>query len=320
MQEPGEKKIRKPVNNDATPSTEETGLDTGSSTKNTVDPKVEAAPLPSASTAPPEMKDSLRLDREDSVAKSKTDTSDVKKKIVKAKNPWSLELKASAGISNTSRSFFNSLLKTEMDMATPTGIGAGGPQTAPVITPEGPKAGPAFSIGMAAVRKLDDRWTFSAGLNYAFLSNRLSTGTQRQGDTTIRNSSYSLTVNNYYEPGNSSFHSNRYHMIELPVMMEWRIRKKSPLTVVAGLSAGLLLTNDALLYNSNSNVYYNQPSALNRFQVSGISGLSWQWNLKHQKVWKLGPYVRYAFTAAEKKDISPERHFISAGLQTSISL
>lgn len=205
----------------------------------------------------------------------------------------------------------------------PVSGGSGNPFASPPVRPPSPvEAGVGFKAGLVAEVKLTERSSLLTGLRYTYLSETIRVGSYT--DTVIA-SSYNQTanglqvrtVNGYYGP-QTHRRRNNYHFIELPVSYQVQLNKGKKMQVLwnGGLSAGYLLTTNAVVYDTAARgIYYKDKKAFNKLHLNVISGLSFRFGDKNKLQWSVGPEFSMDMTRLLKYDvILKQRYLLYGGL------
>ena len=186
------------------------------------------------------------------------------------------------------------------------------------IPPSSMENGPAFSGGVTVKRAINGRAKITAGIQYNFHSTRMKVGQEIAADTVLIQANRAVSIANHYRPGSQQDYSNDFHFIHLPVGIEYRLLRKAPLHVNAGLSLAQLINANALLYDYSANIYYKNYAAFNKTQLYLFTNLTYTvLNIKGKRM-HLGPYAQYGITELQKTSGEKNRLF-SAGLRTQLS-
>ncbi len=255
----------------------------------------------------PEVKDNPIAKQTETVSKKDTGKAN--------KNKWEIGITAMAGASNKSEgiSFFG--MQKSLD-AFSLNSNPGTGQTA-ITPPARPGNGFAWQTGVYAKRKLSARTGLSIGLNFSSYSATQFTGAFIDSVRTYNNNLYSFSARNFYRSGAASVYKNHYYYLELPVSFHWQINKgaKLPLVFHNGLSAGFFTGSDALVYNSNSNVFYKDNKSFNKIQVSYQSGLYAKLFNRSRNPLTAGILFNYHFSKLQKVNINGGNHLTSFEVQ-----
>jgi Outer membrane protein beta-barrel domain len=236
---------------------------------------------------------------------------------------WKIAFTGSAGISDIHQSLFKPANNTGSYYFTPAN-GASGGTPAPVPVSSEINTGFSFIAGLTVNRYLSKRISLSAGLNYHYYSTHIQTGYAVDSSITVFNSYSSLApaylVNGFYQNGAVHNYTNHYHFIELPVSVSFRLNKNDKLPVYweADLSLSYLINTNALFFDPNGNLYYQNKELFNRTQLSGITSILIGIPV-HKSELQLGPQLQYGFTGLLKSGVSSE-HLFFGGVKISYVL
>jgi hypothetical protein len=260
--------------------------------------------------------DSVRIDStllKDSI--KNRDTANMKKAGVKkyASSKWKLNLVAISGSSDLTRLNFFAGEKSLMAAAPNYSGGSitGGGQL--YYGPSDIKEGFSFAVGAVAKKQLAKKTFFSAGLRYNYYSNTIQVGNRINQNRIIMD----LAVARYYTNYGTILqpYKNQYHFVSLPVAMDWQLLKKLPLNFHTGLSTQYLVKTNGLVFDYNTQSYFNSKEAFNRIQLFFESALTYSVSLK-QKVLTFGPQLQYGLTRLEKNNSN--YHLTSFGLKAQL--
>ncbi len=62
-----------------------------------------------------------------------------------------------------------------------------------------------------------------------------------------------------------------------------------------GLAPGYIVSSNALYYDPNTNVYFNNYLKPNKIQLNGVTALLFGFQM-HKNEWQIGPQLQYGFT------------------------
>jgi Outer membrane protein beta-barrel domain len=191
-----------------------------------------------------------------------------------AKKGWQFGLHAAAGTTVVKDGFFtgqpasyNTAYAAALNQAPP--ITSINNNTAPAV----PTTGAAFAIGLAAQKQLAGRWAIVTGLHYLYQSTAMRVGQRVDSAVTVRyDANKSINPGSYYRTGNSKKYTNDFHLLELPLLLQYTISKKVPVYAEAGVTASYLLHSNALVYNAGNATYFTDGAVFNRLLVSASAG------------------------------------------------
>lgn len=242
-----------------------------------------------------------------------------KKKLAVAQKKWLGRILFSAGWSSVV-----SPNSAAYAYAFPGNMTGGVSNGASSYRPSGPTRGFSFSLGYAREKKLTNRLAVSVGLQYAYYSTRQKVGAFKSLDTALFYRNFAFDVSGYYASSSPAFnalsqtlYTNRFHVAELPVNVQYQPLKNTPLQLTGGVSYGRLLHSNALSFHSASGVYYLNRQNNNRQSLNLFAGL--QYSVKGGAGWKvtLGPVVQYNATPLQKLSYA-KQHLFFAGLKTGV--
>ncbi len=309
----GDKKNIRSEENNVAPALVKTG------TENSGENKIDSSSL--KKTIAPVI---LSTSPKDSNTESKLTTKDKPK----SKTPlWTIGLTGGAGISNTNQSLFTKSNVTGLSYGLPnTNAANGAPAPVPVSSEINP--GFSFSAGVFVSRYLSKRISVSVGLNYHFYSTHINTGYAVDSSTIVYNPAnyfsgapttpMAYAITGYYQSGSTHSYTNQYHFIELPVTADFQLNKsiRLPLYWEAGLSVSYLLSTNALHFDPNGNLYYQNALLFNKVQLSGTTAFMIGLPLNKNEL-RLGPEVQYGLSGLLKSGSGNPQHLFYTGLKVS---
>jgi hypothetical protein len=211
---------------------------------------------------------------------------------------WGIDF--SAGVTSNQSQLFS--LTKSADRLYANSSPAATSSGAPFVVPAGPSSiepGPAFDLGVTAELQFSPRSRISAGLQYAYASNRIMKGGVVYTLLPVQNASnYAPTraVDQVYHGSPQNNYTNSYHFISLPVEYHWQINKSKKLRIEwnAGLSLNYLLSTNALVFNSSyGGIYYQDKNAINKMHINIGTGISFRFQSKNGMEWAIGPEVYF---------------------------
>jgi hypothetical protein len=252
---------------------------------------------------------SVKMDstaKEDIAADHKNEVP-AKKKKESSKIKWGIDL--SVGLASNNKgtlSFAKALAFDNYSTSSPV-TGAGNPSV--IIPPSTVHSGPAMKLGVVAESQLSKRSSISAGLQYAYSSNRIKVGAAT--DTAARllsnvNGFSSVSdVNRLYRGAQENNYTNKYHFIRLPLSWHLQINKgkKVPIQWNAGIAGSYLFTTNALVYNNSlGGIYYQDKKAFNKMHFDLGTGISFRFKTKNGSEWAIGPELSFDMSRLVKDD------------------
>ena len=232
------------------------------------------------------------------LAKEQIDSavSAVQKKPVS--NKWKWGILVSPGISSINSNTFSIGGTKSADYLSNPNTSGSAPYPSPALPSEN-KAGIAFQLGLFIQKKISMNSKFSLGLNYSFFSNHIRIGAGR--DSLLNNFSQSSVLQNasrvYSVSGTANRFTNYYHLIELPVMFQWKLNKIKPLALNFGFEAGQLVAIGALVYDTSfGGMYYKSKNPFNKTVFNLLTGLSWTFLTSNKTQCTIGPSIDLQLT------------------------
>jgi len=243
----------------------------------------------------------------------KTDTS---AKKTSEKQSWILGITLSGGTSSIgNNSLGRNYPLADMNAGAPQGGGA-----YYYYTPSAIKNSAAFTAGILLEKNLSPKTKISLGISYRYYSLVNKVGNKIDSILPAP-SQYFYSSNNYYTSVNS-LHSyrNNFHYLELPVSVKFQLNKNKrlPLFWNAGINISQLISSNALQFQSNPGLYYNDNSLINKTQFGLSTGLSATFFSKGKRAFNIGPYFYYGATKLANKGLYNKAHFTFIGLRTEI--
>jgi hypothetical protein len=235
---------------------------------------------------------------------------------------WKFGFSGSAGISNVFQTvtaqkavtspFYNPSIYYNSNNTTSRVLGAAPPP--PPHSPSTEQAGFSFAAGGFVQRSITRKIYFTLGLNYHYYSSSIQTGNK----VNLNNFSAfaSAAINPAYLYGSSYTHMNRYHFLELPVSLGYKIiqSRKHPVTMDAGLSFSRVLGSDALYYNESTGTYMKNNGILNKVQVMANSALMVGF-VRQKMLIQLGPQVQYGVSTLLTSPSGNKEHLFFGGIK-----
>jgi hypothetical protein len=165
-------------------------------------------------------------------------------------------------------------------------------------------------------------------LNYHYYSTRVNTGyavdssifvsysPNNSGNSTLPGA---YAINGYYPNGSNQSYTNSYHFIELPVTADFQLNKSSKLPVFweAGFSVSYLVNSNALHFDPNGNLYYQNAQLFNKVQLNGATAILIGFPINKTEL-QIGPQLQYGLTGLLKTESGNPQHLLYAGLKISI--
>jgi hypothetical protein len=239
---------------------------------------------------------------------------------------WKIGFTGGAGISNTNQSLFKQGNVTGL-YYNPVNPYASYGAAPPVPVSSEINPGFSFSAGIFVRRYLSKRISISAGLDYHYYSTHNNTGYAVDSSIIVYNPTFNLgnstlpvanTINSYYRSGSSFSYTNQYHFIELPVSADFQLNKspKLPVFLEAGLSVSCLLSSNALHFDPNGNLYYQNAQLFNKVQLNGATAIMIGFPISKNEL-QLGPQLQYGLSGLLKSGSGNPQHLFYTGLKIS---
>ncbi|MEO8583236.1 MAG: outer membrane beta-barrel protein, partial [Flavitalea sp.] len=256
-----------------------------------------------------------------------SENSTVVKKIANKKiSKWSFGISTFVGTSFLNNGDLLNFDQSKVeDVSSSRGLTAPAPApgVTPLFSPRGHtpsvvSPGFSFSAGAVAKRKLSKRFSVSAGLTYSQFNTLSRVGQKINAAQVVNTGTGYLSVQNYYliDETETSVYKNRYHFIELPVSVFYRInnRGKLPIYINGGLVVSQLLQSTSLHFDGTTGVYYKNDRLINQTQAGVSAGISFALFSKKERPLWVGPTVRSNISSILEKEVSENKHFLTLGL------
>lgn len=268
--------------------------------------------------------------KEENVLHNKSNTNRIKpdsnvttlqKKTSSKKWEWGVHF--SPGISSLAEDFFSfSMNKSASSLASP-GSSTGGTVNQP-SAPSASKAGFAFQSGVFLQKQITLRSRLSIGLQYGYYSEHINVGSRR--DSILR---YNIQVSGlrdanfvYGAARTTKNYTNRYHFIELPLVFQHQLNKKTsrPFYWNFGITAGQLVYTNAAVYDTSfGGIYYDNKKGLNRTHFSLSTGFAWSFFNKGKIKWNIGPGVDIHFNRIMNNPLDRNKYLLFTGIRATIN-
>lgn len=241
-------------------------------------------------------------------------TNKVPGKKIKALH-WSYGLQSSAGISAVNEGkllgFNNARVE---DVSTVAPFAPQQPYQPSSISP-----GFTYSVGAFVQKDLSKKLSLSVGLNYLQVNTHNKVGSEINSRAVVNNGTRGyIFVPSYFtiDRDYTTEYRNRYHFIEVPVIVHTRINKskKLPISANTGIAVSRLIKSNSLHFDGTTGVYYQNDKLLNRTQLAANVGLSFGILNKTTRPIEIGPSVRYNVSKILEKDVSTRKNFMSFGI------
>lgn len=171
-------------------------------------------------------------------------------------------------------------------------------------------AGFAYALGGFIALPAGKQLTFTAGLNYAYSSTRITVGGK------VYNANQTVSM---YNTGSATNYTNQFHFIELPLTLQKQWGKSSRFSTEGGFALSVLAGSSVLLYDASQNKYVAEKSYINKIQANLLAGVSYRLFPARRSI-EIGPRVSYGLANMFKKDLYGSTHLFFAGVQAKIFL
>ena len=174
-----------------------------------------------------------------------------------------------------------------------------------------------WSAGGFVQRNFTNRFAISAGLQYSQFSTRIITGARVNNSLRLFYSSGNFAD----QPGKASEYTNRYHFLELPVDVHFKLNKSNnfPIYANTGLSIGWLLVANSMNTDATTNIFSQNVDLYNKTQIGFHGGFTFGLLNKTKHPMQIGPSMRYNFTRLMENSPS-SKHLVSFGVDVRLLL
>jgi hypothetical protein len=178
----------------------------------------------------------------------------------------------------------------------------------------------AFSAGVYMQRQVNKRWNIQLGLSYAYQSHITTTGVRVDSVASYFINGVSLETQNYFQlaytnrfsgTGFTQDYINRVHILQVPFEAQYSLGRKRSWNLLGGISAGYLLSSNALVFRGSPPSYLYSNNAYNRLLFSLHSGISYH-NSKGYP-FSTGVRMGYGINSFIKKEVN-NQHLVSTQL------
>lgn len=176
----------------------------------------------------------------------------------------------------------------------------------------------AFTIGMNIKKSISPKSSLLGGLYLTRITAIVRTGPPIDMPQTFRTNGISTTVQYYYTQGDELVQKNRYTFLQVPVQYQYSLTKKGSLSLSAGMSIMTLIGNNALAYDENNHVFYNNNSLLRKVQLTANAGVNIGFPLHRTTTLLLGPEIDYGLSRLYKYPEYDHLHLIRYGFKVTI--
>ncbi len=240
----------------------------------------------------------------------------IEKKINNLK--WQYGIYLATGISNVKNSLFSNAPVFSDRFANAILASPPNPQVAAMTV--NPSKAIAFSVGLYAQKNINDRLKLTTGVNYFYQSNSIRTGSRVDSMTNYNyDVNKNIAADYYYKTGNSASYKNKFHLIEMPFLFQYKLLKKSSLYIDGGPSVAFLINSNALVYNSNSSGYFTDRAIFNKLLFSINAGAGIDLAQKTKMPFSVGYRFNYGIVSVTKKSFG-KQHLVNSLLYLEIPL
>ncbi|MFT3751263.1 MAG: hypothetical protein QM768_23330 [Agriterribacter sp.] len=252
------------------------------------------------------------------------------------KKSWEFGINAGAGFSNTGSGLSDIFNKLSFEKSALTDYATSAPVNnmnagfvasqnnvylAALPTSATPvKRGLMWNAGVSAKWYVKPRLALTGNFQYSYFSTSREVGkflSNNNGAFAGINSS--ARYSGYYSGNNAVNYKNEYHLLELPLGIQWQLNKGTklfPLQLNSGLSAGWLINSNALHYDKPTGIYYQDESLFNKFQIGLYAGLSAKLFQHSRMPLYVGPYMQYGLSNLVKSSSGTQQNLMSVGIKT----
>jgi Outer membrane protein beta-barrel domain len=233
---------------------------------------------------------------------------------------WRFGLTAGAGRTAFTQGIGLSRAKLADINAGPTS-GSGFPPQGPVYDyRQDPAIG--WEAGAWMSRPLSRKWSLTAGVSYLQFNTRTPVGPSF-GDSSrsYYNGYASQTSTNSFSTGSQWEYRNRYHIIQLPLSVDWQINKglKLPISWTIGLTPGYLFSSNALVRDS-AQALYSHPDNQRVFQMGIRTGFRFRLLPSSAHPLDIGPVLLYQLNKTFVSVIRDNGHLYYLGLEARLPI
>ena len=168
-------------------------------------------------------------------------------------------------------------------------------------------------------KNINARWKFNTGLNYLYQSNKIRVGNRVDSAANFYFDYKSIGVNSYYRIGDIIQYKNKFHLIEIPFLFQYRLSKKIPVYVEAGPTVSYLLYSNAMVFNGNRAAYFTTKNIFNKFLLSMNIGVGIDLAQKSKLPFTIGYQFKYGMGSIIKSPFG-KQHFVNSLLYLKIPL
>lgn len=184
------------------------------------------------------------------------------------------------------------------------------------------RASAGFSAGAFMKKNMSEIFAICIGINYTLYSTSTTVG-KKVDSLLLPQSSVAANqqvFNQYFRIGSAGNYTNKYHYIEIPVVLQTRLTRnwKLPLYWDAGFSLSRLIASNALHFDINRGVYFKDNQLINKASFNINTGLPATLSLKKKFVLQAGPQLQYGFSNVLANEKASGKHFLFLGLKATV--
>ncbi|GAB2822348.1 porin family protein [Ferruginibacter profundus] len=253
----------------------------------------------------------------DMLAVEKKDTAVTVKKesTKKSRTKWQYGIDVAAGSSAVKNNLFSNTLAYSNAYSSSV---SSSPGSGISTEPNKPSKGLALSAGFYAARVMAGRWQFKTGLSYSYQSNIMKVGSKVDSAATFNfDINKSIAAGSYFRPGNSVSYRNNFHLLEIPLLFQYRLSKKSPLNLEIGPAINYLISSNALVYSNSSGAYFTGKDIFNKLLLSFTAGAGITFAQDSKYPVTIGYRFKYGGSSVIKNSLS-KQHFVNSMLYLKI--
>jgi hypothetical protein len=237
-------------------------------------------------------------------------------KTSNAKRGWEWGLTVGAGLSNRADNLLwlkNNLNAMDMSVGGLVNPGVYAPNISKI------KPGIAYHVGLYLQKPIGKRWHLQTGLSYNYLSNKQAVGSLVQdplrfwvfgqplagGVFTSNNYRGGVRYSSFFRPGNSRVYTNRIHLLQLPIELQYRFGQRNQWGLFTGVSIGYMMPSKILVYDAANVSYFTSRELYNRMQLSVQTGAAFY--PKQQSSFAVGMRINYNITSFVSRQAEIQR-------------
>ena len=227
---------------------------------------------------------------------------------------WSFGINFSAGISTTRSGYLGIVaINSDEDKAlysSPANSNTGSQSPGNSYSASAIKRNIGFVAGAFAKRNLTPRTSLVIGLNYKYYSTSMTIGNRVDSFSNV------LDLSFYYRSGNQFRYTNRYHFVEIPIGLQWRVTgpQKWPVYLYTGIDISKLVSSNALQLDNASYFYYKDNSVFTKTQFDLSVKLLFGVSKNRRSDFLIGPELNFGLTKMASSGFYQGRHYSYLGI------